>query len=737
MANNNLVQFKNRRSSELRNFRKSVATQPIPTNVAAERCWCLRTLTGNMPMITPYSVPLDLLFFRRFFSSLLRRYGNDKAGEIPTSVFQRSVVRLFKVLGMRDLDFEAEEYDVDGSGAVGWFEFVSCWRKTQVTVTLSLGERIFLAMEEPSTCFIGQVLNIIVTMLIFVSCVLFILGTMPELRRISCDTCEPEEHEIFEVLEGICIVVFTFEFLLRAATAPFARTELLDYERILRMVSDLDGLSFPSPLVRFVHFILAPMNLIDIFVIVPFYLERTLAQGMVVSNFTVLRVLRLTRLFRLIKLGKYFEVLEIIVRVFRRSTKMLYVLGVYLVLGVCFMSAAIYYVEMGTWDPDERAYMRVVNGEASATPFLSIPHAFWWCVVTFTTVGYGDVVPVTPMGKIVASVTMVSGILVLAMPISVISMSFTEVWAEWNEERRLDAETRQSDLNSVLEALQVMDSRSHLLVELWDDLHGREEPEFLGEVEWEDLPIDSPDVETEERLMPLKPNWDKRATDKVTGSLLTSFTWQPTSTTMEGHEENEGDGPVIQGNLEVRVQSAQGLQRSDWKKAGMRDVYAVVHCWPRPPETNGSKSEKHRTATITGTLNPVWEEEMAIFGFRWPLDWRPQHHKKVNEAPPMKTRRLQSLERPDTAQEPDGLRKLVEEQGREVKALASQVAELKDILLSFRTEVWADQADLVVRPVNGLKAAGLQEATPMLPLAPIAAVPGSVEAEFDGPPPRF
>merc|ERR1719188_2277770 len=153
-------------------------------------------------------------------------------------------------------------------------------------------------MEDPGACFFGRLISYVLTLLIFVSCVNFIIGTLPQFRSPPDNdpSGEPEPLQFFDTFEQMAIVVFTVEYVARLLTAPFSRTEFLDYERILEFVTEHDTLRTVSPAIRLVQFVAQPMNIIDLFVIVPYYLEMA-AEGVGASNFAVLRVLRLTRLF--------------------------------------------------------------------------------------------------------------------------------------------------------------------------------------------------------------------------------------------------------------------------------------------------------------------------------------------------------------------------------------------------------------------------------------------------------
>ena len=83
-----------------------------------------------------------------------------------------------------------------------------------------------------------------------------------------------------------------------------------------------------------------------------------------------------------------------------------------------FSSTLLYEIEKGVRDD-------------GSEPFPSIPETFYWSIVTITTVGYGDIYPITGVGKFIASLTMVMGIIIIALPITIISKNFSSTWGEF------------------------------------------------------------------------------------------------------------------------------------------------------------------------------------------------------------------------------------------------------------------------------------------------------------------
>jgi voltage-gated potassium channel len=154
-----------------------------------------------------------------------------------------------------------------------------------------------------------------------------------------------------------------------------------------------------------IRYALSPYALIDLIAITPFYLPL-----IVPIEFRLLRLLRLLRVFRVLKLGKYSNAFETFVDVLRAKKEELIIAVIMAVIVLVISSSALYAVEH----------------EAQPVKFGSIPDAMWWAVVTLATVGYGDVYPVTPLGKFVNAIVALSAIGLFALPAGILATGFAE-----------------------------------------------------------------------------------------------------------------------------------------------------------------------------------------------------------------------------------------------------------------------------------------------------------------------
>merc|ERR1719191_500582 len=219
------------------------------------------------------------------------------------------------------------------------------------------------------------------------------------------------------------------------------------------------------------QFIKTPSNIFDILAIMPFYLQAImdLASGGGGADNTaglrVLRAVRLIRLFRIFKLGRYSSGMQLMAEAVRNSFQALWVLCFFLAIGVVLFSSALYYTERLSCPtskdltPDQLTlYQQECRDSSdgwdktlgslccdehdSPLDFPSIIEAFWWAIVTMTTCGFGDISPKTTQGKIIGTVTMLSGILLIALPVAIVGRKFQEVYDEFMETNSSQKERR-------------------------------------------------------------------------------------------------------------------------------------------------------------------------------------------------------------------------------------------------------------------------------------------------------
>jgi len=223
----------------------------------------------------------------------------------------------------------------------------------------------------------GRVVNGFIIVLIFLNAIAFAADTVPELAG--------RYRWEFATFNAFSVIVFTVEYALRIWSA----VEIPMLSRLPRWQARL-------------RYAMRPMMIIDLLAFLPWYLHWLYPLD--------LRLLRVFRLFRLLMLVRYSPALQTLGRVVTDEYRAL--LGALLVILILllFASSGMYLIERHM-QPDK---------------FGSIPQAAWWALATLTTVGYGDVVPVTPLGKMLGGVVMLLGVGMIALPVAIIATGFSQ-----------------------------------------------------------------------------------------------------------------------------------------------------------------------------------------------------------------------------------------------------------------------------------------------------------------------
>lgn len=179
----------------------------------------------------------------------------------------------------------------------------------------------------------------------------------------------------------------------------------------------------------YVYFFSA-LNVIDLLAILPFYVQ--LATGSSGSSISVIRVLRLCRVFRLFKVSKSSVGLKMVVNTMVKASNALAIVCFFVTLGVVFFGSLVYFFEGGvysvTLDFPDGAYLRPtkLGKDREESPFVSIVESMYFAVVTSTTCGYGDLYPTTLGGRIISIICMYYGVILMALPITVIGNTFSQ-----------------------------------------------------------------------------------------------------------------------------------------------------------------------------------------------------------------------------------------------------------------------------------------------------------------------
>lgn len=308
--------------------------------------------------------------------------------------------------------------------------------------------KILLITEDPSVSYLARAVSVVIISLITMATLSFCLETMPAFNTITKDKDglyrEPQPVPIFSELEQVAVGIFSVEYLVRlcaVANSPWAA-----------ILPKAPSSAPDTPLAKVWAFMCRPMNIVDLLAILPFYVEMLLQDT--ARGLTVLRVLRLFRIFRVFRMARYEEGMRLFARVMAKSSEALILLVYFLLIAVILFGSLIYYAECGHFDKTTGEFYRDVNGAKEVSPFVSIPSSFWWVLVTTSTVGYGDMVPTTTLGRIIGVITMHVGILSLALPITIIGANFASEFRVLQEKRlregSVDREGSVQDLHPVV-----------------------------------------------------------------------------------------------------------------------------------------------------------------------------------------------------------------------------------------------------------------------------------------------
>uniref|UniRef100_A0A8C6URA9 A-type voltage-gated potassium channel KCND1 n=1 Tax=Neogobius melanostomus TaxID=47308 RepID=A0A8C6URA9_9GOBI len=274
-------------------------------------------------------------------------------------------------------------------------------------VNLSHREYLWRAFENPHTSTLALVFYYVTGFFIAISVMANVVETVP------CGTLPNRSKEVscgdryalaFFCLDTACVMIFTFEYLLRLIAAPS----------------------------RF-QFMKSVMSVIDVVAIMPYYIGLVMTDNDQVSGAFV--TLRVFRVFRIFKFSRHSAGLRILGYTLKSCASELGFLLFSLTMAIIIFATVMFYAEKGS----------------TATKFTSIPAAFWYTIVTMTTLGYGDMVPKTIVGKVFGSICSLSGVLVIALPVPVIVSNFSRIYhqSQRAEKRRAQRKTRLARIRTV------------------------------------------------------------------------------------------------------------------------------------------------------------------------------------------------------------------------------------------------------------------------------------------------
>lgn len=227
----------------------------------------------------------------------------------------------------------------------------------------------------------GKLFDLLLLFFIIISSLLVMLE--------SVQIIDARFHTPLIVLEWLITIFFTIEYILR----------IVSHQHPWRYIFSFYGV-------------------IDLLALLPMYLSFVIPGSKVLAT---VRIVRLLRIFRILALAHFTEEANALKKALKASRTKIFIF-IYFVLVICVLLGTLMYL---------------IEGRTHG--FTSIPRSIYWCIVTLTTVGYGDIAPATPLGQVIASVIMIMGYGIIAVPTGIVSTEYSRIQEEKQEKKNQQA----------------------------------------------------------------------------------------------------------------------------------------------------------------------------------------------------------------------------------------------------------------------------------------------------------
>jgi len=281
--------------------------------------------------------------------------------------------------------------------------------------SLTFMAKVYRFLHEPSSGWVARLWSILMVVAIITSSVMILMQSMPSLKLL--DTIKSITYNV----ELYSVSLFTFDYLAKLIAVHSYADCVLPKDPGFNVT---------------LRFFIQPLNVLDAASVVPFWVQLVLGEDATSGSTVALifRIVRTLRILRLLKVAQYSRSIDVFFRVIIQAWDALLLLLFFVGFGCIVFGTLIFMCEQGTetvfYDAatgrNVTKYMRpnIMDSADEESPFTSIPQSFWFVITTLTTVGYGDMVPTSFLGRIVGGTTQLSGVLFISTPLVIFGTHF-------------------------------------------------------------------------------------------------------------------------------------------------------------------------------------------------------------------------------------------------------------------------------------------------------------------------